>query len=210
MIQFAATVLAIFTLLMGSELWWRRHNMHEEFSRKFLHITIGTFVAFWPFFLSWGQIELLSIAFLLVAGVSKYLNLFQAIRSVQRPTWGELFFALAVGAIALVTHDKWIYLAAILQMSLADGFAAVVGVHYGRSNRYRVLGHDKSVAGTLTFLLISLVILVGYGWLAPGVGFSAGFIGITVLATLGENIGVRGVDNLLVPLVVALLLKTIS
>ena len=206
MVQFAATVLAIFMLLISSELWWRRHNMHEEFSRKFLHITIGTFVAFWPFFLSWGQIELLSVAFLLVAGVSKQLNLFQAIRSVQRPTWGEVFFALAVGTIALVTHDQWIYMAAVLQMSLADGLAAVVGVRFGNSNRYRVFGQDKSVVGTLTFLVVSIAILVGYSLQAPGVNFSAGLIGVSLIATLWENIGIMGSDNLLVPLVVAVLL----
>lgn len=206
MLELAATVLGILTFLIVNELWWRRHKIHDEFSRKLVHITVGSFVAFWPFYLSWTEIELLSIAFLLVVGLSKYLNLFQAIHSVQRPTWGEVFFALAVGTIALVTHDQWIYMAAVLQMSLADGLAAVVGVRFGNSNRYRVFGQDKSVVGTLTFLVISIVILVGYGLQAPGVNFSAGLIGVSLIATIWENIGILGSDNLLVPLVVALLL----
>ncbi len=206
MLELAATVLGILTFLIVNELWWRRHKIHDEFSRKLVHITVGSFVAFWPFYLSWTEIELLSIAFLLVVGLSKYLNLFQAIHSVQRPTWGEVFFALAVGTIALVTHDQWIYMAAVLQMSLADGLAAVVGVRFGNSNRYRVFGQDKSVVGTLTFLVVSVAILVGYGLQAPGVNFSAGLIGISLIATIWENIGILGSDNLLVPLVVALLL----
>jgi phytol kinase len=207
MVELAASVLGILAFLIVNELWWRRHTMHDEFSRKLVHITVGSFVAFWPFFLSWTEIELLSVAFFLVVGLSKYLNLFQAIHSVQRPTWGELFFALAVGIIALVTHNQWVYMAALLQMSLADGLAAVVGVRFGNSSRYHVFGQDKSVAGTLTFLVVSIVILIGYSLQAPAVSFSIGLIGVAVIATLWENIGILGSDNLLVPLVVAVLLN---
>jgi len=210
MLKLAGTVFGILTFLIANEIWWRRHKIHDEFSRKFVHITVGSFVAFWPFFLGWGEIELLSLAFFVVVGVSKYLHLFQAIHSVQRPTWGELFFALAVGIIALVTHDQWIYMAAVLQMSLADGFAAVVGVRYGNGSRYHVFGQDKSVIGTLTFVIVSIAILVGYSLQAPGVSFSIGLIGISLAATLVENVGIQGSDNLLVPLVVAVLLGRIG
>ncbi len=210
MVEFVATIVGILTLLLVNELYWRKHSMHDEFSRKFIHITVGSFVALWPFFLSWGEIELLSIAFFVAVAVSRYLNLFQAIHSVQRPTWGELYFALAVGAIALITHDQWIYAAAILQMSLADGLAAVVGVRFGRTSRYLIFGQEKSLVGTLTFLVVSLAILIGYSLLAPGVGFSIGLIGIAMVATVGENVGVQGSDNLIVPLLVALLLCQMS
>ena len=210
MVKLVATVVGILVLLLVNELYWRKHNVHEEFSRKFIHITVGSFVAFWPFFLSWREIELLSVAFFVVVAVSRYLNLFQAIHSVQRSTWGELFFALAVGAIALVTHDQWIYAAALLQMSLADGLAAVIGVRFGRTSRYHVFGQEKSLIGSLTFLLVSIAILIGYSLQAPGVGFSAGLIGIAMAATVGENVGVKGSDNLLVPLLVSLLLCRIS
>ena len=64
------TVLAVFALLMGSEFWWRTHDSHDEFSRKFVHITVGSFVAFWPFYLSWGQIMFLSLAFLVVISIT--------------------------------------------------------------------------------------------------------------------------------------------
>lgn len=210
MVEFVATIVGILTLLLVNELYWRKHSVHDEFSRKFIHITVGSFVALWPFFLSWGEIEFLSIAFFIAVAVSRYLNLFQAIHSVQRPTWGELYFALAVGAIALITHDQWIYAAAILQMSLADGLAAVVGVRFGRTSRYLIFGQEKSLAGTLTFLVVSLAILIGYSLLAPGVGFSASLIGIAMVATVGENVGVQGSDNLIVPLLVALLLCQMS
>jgi phytol kinase len=203
---FILAVVIVFLLLVLNEIWGRRQAVHGEFSRKFVHITVGSFVAFWPFFLSWGEIQLLSIAFLLVVLVSKYAHVFRMIHSVQRPTWGELFFAAAVGVITLITHDKWIYAAALLQMSLADGFAAVVGTRYGGKQRYSVAGYAKSVVGTATFFVVSVMILLAYVHSGGDPITIKRLISISALATILENIAIRGFDNILVPVLVALLL----
>jgi dolichol kinase len=69
-----------------------------------------------------------------------------------------------------------------------------------------VFGHRKSVAGTLTFFATSLVVLVGFAmWGDGGVGFLS-LVGIAALASAVENVAVQGLDNLLVPVVVGLLL----
>lgn len=196
------TVLAVFAILVSSEIWWRRRSTQGEFSRKYVHITVGSFVAFWPFFLSWDQIRLLSVAFFVVISLSKTLHIFKAIHSVQRPTWGEVYFALAVGVITLVTQDHWIYMIALLQMSLADGFAALIGTRFGNRSRYYVFGQTKSVIGTLTFLVVSCVLLAIYSRHATGAIFSPHLAVIAVLATIIENVGIQGLDNLLVPLLV--------
>lgn len=203
MIQLLITVLIVFALLLFNEFWWRKKTIHNELSRKFIHITVGSFVAFWPFFLDWNQIKLLSIAFVLVVIISKQLNLFQAIHSVNRPTRGEIFFALAVGAVALITEDKWIYMAAVLQMSLADGLAAVIGTRYGKTSSYTVFGHVKSIYGTATFFVTSLLILLGYVYFADAPLQIVALIGLASAASLIENVGVEGIDNLLVPVLVA-------
>ncbi|HEY1064205.1 MAG TPA: hypothetical protein VGE30_02805 [Candidatus Saccharimonadales bacterium] len=201
------TILAVFLLLLVSEAWYRKRPKSGELHRKFVHITVGSFVAFWPFFLSWNQIALLSAAFLAGVIASKYLKIFQAIHSVQRPTWGEVFFAAAVGIIALVTHSKGIYAAALLQMSLADGMAAVVGQRYGKGNRYKVFGSTKSVAGTMTFFVISFGLLIGYS-LVTDAYLPLAFLAVLALGTsLIENLGVFGLDNLLVPLMIAYMLS---
>lgn len=202
---FILAVLGVLGILLVSEFWWRKHQTHGEFSRKFVHITVGSFVAFWPFLLSWNQIQFLSIAFLVVIGISKQFKLFKAIHSVQRPTWGEFYFALAVGLVPLITHDKWIYTASLLQMALADGFAAIVGERYGKQS-YLVFGHKKSIAGTTTFFVVSLAILIGYMYATDDV-MTAGFIiALAAAASAIENLAVRGLDNLLLPVLMALAL----
>lgn len=204
------TVLIVFALLCISETWWRSTKVHGEISRKFIHITVGSFVAFWPIFLSWHEIELLSLAFLIVVSISKYLHIFKAIHSVQRPTWGEVYFALAVGSVALITHSKLIYMTALLQMSLADGLAAIIGTRYGKRQKYLVFGQVKSIIGSLTFFVISLATLLVYsrtGGLGPSLPI---MLSLAVGATFLENFGVFGLDNLCVPLLIAAVLRMVS
>lgn len=194
-------------LLVGNELWSRRKNLHEEFSRKFIHISVGCLVAFWPWWLSWTEIRWLSVAFLAGVGLSKLLGVFQALHSVQRPTWGEFFFAISVGGLTFLTHNKWIYATALLQMALADGLAAVIGVRYGNGQGYSVFGHRKTLIGTLVFLLTSMIILV---WYQAASGANISIIKLDFIALLAsaiENLAVAGFDNLLVPLVVVALLR---
>jgi phytol kinase len=202
MIPLILTVLAVFALLVGNELWWRK-TRPTEISRKFIHISVGSFVAFWPFFLSWNQIIGLSVAFLVGITASKYLHIFRTIHSVQRPTWGELFFAVAVGIIAYVSSSKGIYAAALLQMSLADGLAAIVGLRYGKKTQYKVLGSTKSLVGTATFFVVSFSLLLAFSLVTGAALPIPVLVALAFAASLIENLGVYGSDNVLVPLLIA-------
>lgn len=200
------TILIILVILLANEWWWRKHEVHNEVSRKFVHVTVGSFVAAWPFFLSWQEIRLLSMAFVASVLISRYLGLFKAIHSVQRPTWGEVFFAMAVGLVTLITSDSWIYAIALLQMSLADGLAAIIGSHFGGRYRYSVFGSAKTVLGTLTFFVVSLAIMVGLREHVPASLSLASLASLSLAAGLIENLGIKGSDNLFVPILVALVL----
>ena len=207
MLQILFAICVVGLLLVLNEAWWRRQKHHSELSRKYIHITVGSFVAIWPFFLSWSQIIGLSVAFLIVVAASRFFNIFQAIHSVQRPTWGEVFFATAVGATAIMTQSKGIYAAALLQMSLADGFAAVAGIRYGAATQYKVFGHTKSIVGTVTFFIISLLLLLAFMFVTGAAIPLLLVLLIAAMATILENLGVLGLDNLLIPLLIALVLS---
>lgn len=200
------TILVVLALLVANEWWWRTHEIHDEIGRKFVHVTVGSFVAFWPFFLSWQEIRLLSMAFVASVIVSRYLGVFRAIHSVQRPTWGELFFAMAVGLVTLLTSDPWVYTVALLQMSLADGLAAIIGSHFGGRYRYSVFGSAKSVLGTLTFFVVSLTILLAFRDHVPAALGLGSLVGLSLVSSVIENVGIKGSDNLLVPILVTCVL----
>ena len=200
----------VFVLLLASELGWRKGWLRNEFGRKFVHISVGTFVAFWPYFIGWAEVIILSLAFFFGVIAAFRLGLFRAVSTYQRPTYGEVLFALSVGFLAVLTNSKGIYAAAILQMALADGFAAIVGKWLGKNNQYKILGRTKSVAGTLTFFLTSATILIGYSQLSDN-GLAWQFIVLgAVGATVLENSVSLGLDNLFVPAFIGLMLQSVA
>jgi phytol kinase len=206
--KLAVVCLAILLVLVVNEWWWRDRG-HGEVSRKIVHMVVGSFVAFWPLFLSWRQIELLSLAFILVVLLSRQRNIFPAIHNVERQTWGELYFAAAVGLTALLTHHPAVYAVAILHMSLADGLAAIIGERHGHKLKaYKVLGARKSVYGTLAFFVVSDLLVTAFA-LHARIAWEWQLAAVVVGATALENVAIRGLDNLLVPLFVALLLNSV-
>lgn len=197
------TILAVFLLLAASEIWWRFRRPHDEFSRKFIHITVGSFAASWPWYLSTVEIVFIAGAFIIGVLVSQWLNIFKAIHAVERPTWGEICFAAAVGLLALLVDDPWIYAVALLHMALADGLAAIFGTLYGRSTQYKVFGHTKSLVGSLTFFAVSIMLLGIYAAAVTSPPAVWALLIVALAATAAENVAVRGLDNLLVPAIVA-------
>ena len=203
------SLAAIFILLITNELLWRKRSsgQHNEHHRKFIHILVGSFVAFWPYYLSWKDIRYISLAFLIVVGLSKLLNIFTSIHEVERFSVGEICFALAVGLTTFITKTDWIYTAAILQMSIADGMAAIIGIKFGHANSYRVLGAKKSVAGTTAYIVAALFIMTGLRILSGSQLSLLFIVGVALIDAFIENIAVYGLDNLFLPLVTAIILS---
>lgn len=204
----ALAVIVVLAILICSEYLSRYRGVHSELTRKFVHILVGIFVAFWPFFLSWGQIQFLSMAFLVVVALSVKFHVFRSIHAVERDTVGEVLFALVIGILAFIVTDEWIFAAAMLHLSLADGLAAIVGLGWGDHNKYKVFGHVKSIAGSLTFFFAAVVIMIWYVALSDAAPTVFNILILPVLATITENLAVRGTDNMAIPLLVGLALTS--
>src|SRR5574338_1336280 len=116
-----AGVLAI--ILLAEVLWRRKSRRSTEASRKFVHILTGIYIAFWPLFLSFYQIQLLCVVLLAGVVVSKRLKIFRTIFGVRRFTHGEALFPLGLLVAASFADSGWVYLAAVLHLTLADGLA---------------------------------------------------------------------------------------
>ena len=208
-IRVASTLSIVFLVLIINEYLWKRHILRGETSRKFLHISIGTFGAFWPFYMTWNEITFIAFCAVLFIVFIRNSKTFKSFYSVGRKSWGDLIAPATIGILATIEPSKLVFTAAVLHIALADGLAAVVGTKYGKNNSYKVLWNKKSVVGTLTFIIMSFNILI---WIY--VRGSIGFTPITLPALLLipfvtayiENIAPWGSDNLFVPLTVVALL----
>lgn len=202
-------VFPVFGLLIFTEFLWRSNKLRGESARKLVHIIVGSYVAFWPFFISFEAIQIVSVLFLFFIFLSLKFSIFKAIHGVARQTWGEVLFAVSIGLIAVLTNHPWVFAACILHMSVADGFAALAGKQWGKGNRYYIGGHQKSVVGGAVFWLCSLlitgVVLVNLPYLQADA--SVYLLIIPLATTLIENIGIGGTDNVFVPLLVYIALS---
>ncbi len=203
---FILTLIGVALILLLAEHLARSTNTHSELTRKFVHMAVGSFVAFWPFFLTWREIELLSAAFLAVILISIKFTIFRSIHTVPRKAIGEILFAAVIGFLALISSSEWIFAAAMLHLSLGDGVAAIAGLIWGDNNQYKVFGKIKSLAGSGAFLVVSLLIMVCYVVFTDASANIMTLAIVPIMAMITENVAVNGTDNLIMPVLVALIL----
>jgi len=207
------SVCIVFGLLILAEKLRKQKHLKAEVTRKFIHITVGSFVAFWPFFMPAWVIYAICAAFVLVVGLSRFTKLLPSIHNVDRQTWGDIFFPIGIALVFFLSNDKWIFAASMLHLGLADGIAALVGEKYGATNAYKILGYKKTVAGNIAFFAISVGILSWLVWATPS-GFShlglATIVWLAPIATAAESLAIRGTDNVVVPVVLTVLLNAMQ
>ena len=159
MLAILVCLSGIFALLLISELLGRKKVMRGDPQRQFVHITAGSFIAFWPWLVSFDTIAWLGLAMLAVVLLNRRKKLAYFYSEVGRKSYGDIFYALAVVITALIADEKSFFALAILTMAIGDGLANVVGQRYGKKWRYQILGHSKTVLGSMTVWLVSLSVL---------------------------------------------------
>lgn len=206
MIALLIVVLAtagVWVLLWAGEQL-RKRRYHPEITRKFVHITVALFAATWPLFMSWTHIQLMSLLLFIGVIVSHRYGYFRSVYGARTTIWGELFFAMSIGFTALLSQDKLVFVAAMLALGLADGLAAVVGTLFGGGHQYKVFGHKKTRAGTVTFWVVTFLAVWICGVLNGPHDTWTTLIWLPAVVTIAENLGVSGLDNILVPILVAI------
>lgn len=216
MIQAAVALLPIGIILLSSEILWRKKIIKDEIARKFIHILAGCWMAFWPYYLPFDGIFILGCVALTLILYSRFTRLFHAIYAVKRRTYGDIFFALTIVICAYLSQADWIFTVSILLLALADGAAAIVGQLWGKGNTYFVFGLKslrKSWSGTSAFIVCTYFAL-GVGWILGGADHMRDEL-VTVLvllpliATAAENTMPAGMDNLVTPVLTAVILNSL-
>ncbi len=201
----------IFAILVIEEIFYKQKILQGEYLRKFVHISAGSFIAFWPWLISWRAIELISLAMLAVVLIDHRSKIIHMGGDIARRTYGGMLFPVGVLASVLLTHNKIFFALAMLNMAIADGMAAVIGTAYGKRTGYRVFHQLKTVVGTMTFWFVSFCILgVGLLYLHDSLSFTHYALLLILLPPILaglENLGGLGSDNVIVPVAVVFALQ---
>lgn len=215
---FLLAALSLIALAFGVLRLWqqRRPPPSAELVRKVAHMSTGVIAAAFPWLFQsiWPGITLCAIGLLAMVGLRLVpaLNrtLGRVTGSVERKSWGELCFPVAVAAVWVMSGgDPVLFVIPVLLLTFGDAAAALVGAAFGR-HKFRTTEGHKSAEGSLAFLVVSTAAtfstLIA---LTPDLDIAKAILVASLLAcllTVFEAIAWRGLDNLLLPVMAFVLL----
>lgn len=208
-----AAVAVWLSLLAAAAVWIRsRWNSHGEWSRKLVHIGGGAVVPLaWLFGIErWLAIPA-AATITLLAWFNHRRRLLPALEDVGRASYGTVAYGASITLLLLLFWPQRAdaVCAGVLVMACGDGLAGLLGSRLA-SPSWRVLGERRSLLGTATMALVSLVVLLVVAALAPSAPGWPVLALLALIATALEQIALLGLDNLTVPLAVALLWRLLS
>lgn len=187
----------------------RAGRISSENARKTIHVGVGLWVIPTIFLFSdWRMAIVPPLSFVVVNYVIHRFRLLPAFGE-DPLNLGTVFFPASFAALLALffrpgeTDDfAFVAVAGVLAMALGDAAAAVVGRRYG-TRRYTILGHSRTMEGSLAMCLVTaaaialtLVAMAGFGWhaaVAFGLVVGTAAAGIEAMCPFGS-------DNLFVPL----------
>lgn len=211
---FAGVLLLLPLLILSVRLAGQRFALSGEIKRKAIHVGMGLSCLSFPWlFSSWIWVAALCAASLALLSWVRQREMLagspSVLHDIDRRSLGESCFPVAVVAVfALAKGEAWRYVIPILVLTLADAAGALVGVRYGRQ-KFRVFSGLKTTEGSLLVFLVAFLSVHVPLLLLTETGRAETLLialVLAILAMLVEAISVRGLDNLVLPVLVALLL----
>ena len=205
LIGFIVSVIYIASILVISMFLSKKG---EEISRKFVHIMLSNIWFIYLFFIDSLVVACILPALLVFINILSYK--FKLIKSMERENndgFGTIYYAISIliiSAFSYYLNIPMIGTLGVLVMGYGDGFAAIIGKGVN-SPKYRIGNTTKSLAGSLTMLIVSMIISCIVLNLLGAEYFVLKAICISVLATILEAISIKGLDNISVPVILTAL-----
>jgi len=187
-----------------------RRGIGNELKRKSLHIFTGLTSLSFPLFLTspwhictaFGLVLVWMIAVRVLPSWRRGIG--ACLHDTQRVSYGEIYFALSVAGLLLITSEcPLLYIIPLLILTFADAAAAIVGRRCS-SHSFDNFANRKTLRGCIAFAVVaffvtqvSLVTLTDLGLLRT-IGVA---LVIAVTSCVAELVGKRGLDNVFVPAV---------
>jgi phytol kinase len=205
LIKFAVILLYLFLIFLISIVFKKFNDDSREIVRKIIHIGIGPLIPIAQF------LKINQNSALIFTGIVSFFvlinytyKLFPTIEDVERKSYGTIFYCLSLFILILLFWDKDPYalITGFFIMTFGDGLAGLIGKSLN-SKSWIIFRQKKSMFGTLTMFLASLIVVFSIGYSQQN-SFNANYFAIAFLATVLEQFSVIGIDNFIVPISSAL------
>lgn len=203
-----ASVAVLLGLMATVKRLANARDISAEVQRKLVHIGTGLYALTLPWLFTDGWPVFMLVGLTLVVMLILRLPAFskggigKTLHGVDRQSYGDFLFALAVGTVFLLADGRAIlYLLPIATLTLADAAAALTGSRYGRVF-FTVEDGQKSVEGSVAFFMITLVIAMVCLLLLSDVSRPNVILLAVMVASFGTLVEAdswRGFDNFFLP-----------
>ena len=205
MIKFTVVLLYLFSVFLISIVFKNFNENSREIVRKIIHIGIGPLIPFAQFLKIDQNSALIFTGIVsLLVFINYTYKLFPTIEDVERKSYGTLFYCLSLFILIYLFWDKDPYalITGFFIMTFGDGLAGLIGKSFNSKN-WIFLKQKKSLFGTMTMFLTSLIVVCSIGYTQQN-DFNLNYLTIAFFATLLEQFSVLGIDNFIVPISSAL------
>ena len=193
--------------VLGSALACRqRWPNQRELSRKIVHIGTGPVLPLaWLLHVPASIAVPCAVGVTLIAFINHRWNLLPAVEDVGRNSYGTVAYGSAICLLLILfwANNPAAACAGALVMAFGDGLAGLIG-RAVTSPSWTVLDQRKSLIGTATMALTSAAMLVFLVLITQSPLAPLRLLAVSMLAVGLEQMSVWGIDNLTVPLGVAL------
>jgi len=205
LIKFSVILLYLFSIFFISIIFKKYNENSREIVRKIIHIGIGPLIPIAQFLkINQNSALIFTGIVSLMVLINYTYKLFPTIEDVERKSYGTIFYCLSLFILIWLFWDKNSYalIAGFFIMTFGDGLAGLIGKSFN-SKSWIFFKQKKSLFGTLTMFLTSLIIVFSIGYSQQN-SFNLNYLTIAIFATLLEQFSVLGIDNFLVPIASAL------
>ena len=205
MIKFSGILLYLFSIFLISIVFKKYNEDNKEIVRKIIHIGIGPLIPIAQFLKINQNSALIFTGIVSLTVFTNYnYKLFPTIEDVERKSYGTIFYCISLFILIWIfwDTDPYALIAGFFIMTFGDGLAGLIGKNFN-SKSWIFFKQKKSLFGTLTMFLSSLIVICSIGY-AKQNNFNLNYFTIAFIATFLEQFSVIGIDNFIVPISSAL------
>lgn len=208
--------IAFLLLLTFNEMVYRRLMLKGEITRKFAHFTSTLSTITFPYlFNDHWYVLMLAIFFFGLLFISRNKTFLKSIHDINRVSVGSYLLPAAIYITFLFSHllnNKFLFILPMLVLAICDPVAGILGINLQQYNhKIRIFNHElqKTWLGSLSFFVscfvISLIALY-FNLESLSIKIFGLAFAIALVSTLAELVSWKGIDNLLIPLSVFVVL----
>ena len=203
-IPIAIIVIALWIIIiLGIAFLCKRYlPKKEELSRKIIHIGTGPVILLaWLFDIPKNIAFFSALLITIALGINYQFRLLPAIEDIERKSFGTIAYGISITILILLFWPRYASSISIgvLSMAFGDGLAGLIGRTIN-SPKWSVLDQTKSIAGTFTMFSVVAITTATISSINNLDIQPLIIIVISLIATILEQIGPWGIDNLTVPI----------